>query len=174
MTATVQRLRTEQSREQLEDLGSLRQAVDLFGEALPEDVTQRIRAILDYNLADQTGWAFTMVDANLFAEYVRHLRLHSSRPLLAVQLLAELIRSLPDDSNEVQASRAELAQQVGCDPADLSRLISEMEHAGIVTRERDGRGVRYKVDPRLGTHLAGKRPGPKSSPKKRRSKLAPV
>jgi DNA-binding transcriptional ArsR family regulator len=186
MPATVRRLRTRRDREQQEALHHLREVVSNLADALPGDVLQRIGTLIDRRLLSQDRWSFVMVNADLYAEYVRYLRQHSSRPLLALQLLAELIRSLPDDSNEVQATRAELARRVGCDPANLSRLITEMEEAGIVSRERDGRGVRYTVNPLLGTHLAGKardnaqgqapdlKLEPKPSSKKRRPKLVPV
>jgi DNA-binding transcriptional ArsR family regulator len=186
MPATVRRLRTSQDREQQEALRHLRGVVNSLADALPGDVLQRIGTLIERRLSSQDRWSFVMVNADLYAEYVRYLRQYSSRPLLAVQLLAELIRALPDDSNEVQASRAELARRVGCDASNLSRLITEMQEAGIVSRERDGRGVRYLVNPLLGTHLAGRardnaqaqapkpKLEPKSSPKKRRPKLVPI
>ena len=96
-----------------------------------------------------------MVEPNLYARVVRHLTKHSRRPLKAVTLWAELFTVLPDDSNEVLVSREELAERVGVAPRTLSELMTELEAIGAVYRRREGRGVRYYVNPVLGTHLAG-------------------
>jgi hypothetical protein len=155
MVAVVRRLRTRRDRDQQAALRHLRALIDDLAAELPPDVLYRVGTFLDRKIASEAKWTFTMVNAPLYAEYVRYLREHSKRPLLALQLLAELIASLPDDSNTVEASREELADRVGCAPERISELISEMEVAGIVAREKVGRGVRYIVNPLLGTHLAG-------------------
>jgi MarR-like DNA-binding transcriptional regulator SgrR of sgrS sRNA len=61
----------------------------------------------------------------------------------------------PEDSNEVQATRQELADLVGCSPREITIVMKELESLNAVHRARDGRGVRYYVDARFGTHLAG-------------------
>jgi CTP-dependent riboflavin kinase len=99
--------------------------------------------------------ALTEPNAPLYAAYVTYLTEHSRRPLKAVRLLAQLIASLPDDSNEARITRQELAERVGCTPEDISAIMTEMERAGIVERRRTGRGVTYVVDANLGTHLTG-------------------
>jgi DNA-binding transcriptional regulator YhcF (GntR family) len=155
MPAAVRRLRTRRDLAQQEALRRLRTMVDELAASLPPDVLNRVGTLLDRKIASSGKWVFTMVNAPLYAEYVRYLREHSRRPLLSLQLLAELIAALPDDSNEVDASREDLAARVGCAPNTISELISEMELAGIVARERSGRGVRYVINALLGTHLTG-------------------
>ena len=96
-----------------------------------------------------------MVEPRLFADVVAHLHRHSRRPLKAVELWTRLFSYLPDDGNEVQATRTELARMVEVQPSAVSEIMGELEAVGAVYRRKEGRGVRYFVNPLLGTHLAG-------------------
>jgi hypothetical protein len=175
MPAAVRRLRTKRDADQQQALRRLRQVVDELAGALPADVIQRVETLVDRRIASERRWHFTMVNAPLYAAYVAFLTEHSRRPLKAVRLLAELIASLPDDSNEVQATREDLATRIGCRLQELSALMTEMERAGIVERRRTGRGVAYIVDPNLGTHLTGAtRAQAQAHAERRRAELALV
>jgi len=123
----------------------------LHGVEGAEDVV----AFVERKLSAARGWKFVMIEPRLNAEVVRHLTRHSRRPLKAVELWAELFAFLPPDGNEVTADRDELARTVGIQPQDVSEIMGELEAVGAVYRRREGRGVRYFVNPLLGTHLAG-------------------
>src|SRR4051794_38686139 len=112
-------------------------------------------AHVERKLAATRGWGFVMVDPVAYAEVIQHLTDHSRRPLKAVNLFTRLFSHLPPDGNEVLCSREELARVVGCDLSHVSAIMRELEAVGAVYRRREGRGVRYFVNPRLGTHLAG-------------------
>jgi hypothetical protein len=112
-------------------------------------------AHVERKLAAGRGWGFVMVDPLAYAEVNAHLRRHSRRPLVAMELFSRLFSYLPPDGNEVMADRAELARVTGCAATDVSEIMGELEAVGAVYRRREGRGVRYFVNPRLGTHLAG-------------------
>jgi DNA-binding transcriptional ArsR family regulator len=86
---------------------------------------------------------------------VEHLLEHSKRPQKAVRLFTRLFTVLPADGNEITASRSELARMAGIAPSSVSEIMGELEAVGAVYRRREGRGVRYFVNPLLGTHLAG-------------------
>ncbi len=96
-----------------------------------------------------------MIDPTLYHEVVVRLTETSNRPLLAVKLWSLLFSKLPPDSNEVQATREELAHDLGCRPAAVSEIMGELERLDAIYRQREGRGVRYIVNPLLGTHLTG-------------------
>ena len=113
------------------------------------------RAVVERKLAATRGWGFVMVEPVAYAEVVAHLRRHSRRPLVAMELFTRLFSYLPPDGNEVVADRDELARVVGCTADHVSEIMGELEAVGAVYRRREGRGVRYFVNPRLGTHLAG-------------------
>ncbi|MFL5338422.1 MAG: helix-turn-helix domain-containing protein, partial [Geminicoccaceae bacterium] len=62
---------------------------------------------------------------------------------------------LPPDGDTVVAEQAEIAAAAGCAPADVSRMMRDLEKAGAVTCRRPGRLVIYEVNPMLGSPLAG-------------------
>jgi hypothetical protein len=96
-----------------------------------------------------------MVEPTLNSEVVDWLTYNSHRPLVAVRLWIKLFQHLPPDSNDVRATREELAAMVGCEPAHVSTIMGELESIGAVYKRREGRSVRYFVHPSLGTHLTG-------------------
>ena len=131
----------------------------LQGVAVPPGAEKCLSHLLDFldrELSAERHWTFTMVETTLFDEVATYLAAHSKRPKKALLLWCKLFRFLPSDSNEVQASRDELARLLNVKPQDISEIISEMEEIGAVYRRPDGRGVRYYVNPLLGTHLSGR------------------
>jgi DNA-binding transcriptional ArsR family regulator len=152
----VVRLRTRRDAKEQTGLEALRDVLqDMAAAGAPSGVVDRLVAVVERELASRRGWGFVMVEPNLNAEVVAHLAKHSRRKLTAVQLWARLFEVLPPDSNEVLVSRAELARLVGCEPRTVSEIMGELEEIGAVYRQKEGRGVRYFVHPRLGTHLTG-------------------
>ena len=116
----------------------------------------RVETLIDRHERTLNGWSFVMVEPNLYSQIVDRLTSgHSKRPLLAVRLWARLFSKLPPDSNEVQATREELAQELGCRADHVSQIMVELEKLGAVYRRKEGRGVRYLVHPKFGTHLTG-------------------
>jgi CRP-like cAMP-binding protein len=123
----------------------------LGGVAGAEDVAR----LVERKLAAARGWRFVMVDPVAYADVVGHLRRHSRRPLVAMELFTRLFSYLPPDGNEVMADREELARAAGCTPNNVTDVMRELEAVGAVYRRKEGRGVRFFVSPMLGTHLAG-------------------
>lgn len=41
----------------------------------------------------------------------------------------------------------DVAQKVGITERQVQRIVAELEQAGVLTRERDGRRNRYRIDP---------------------------
>ena len=152
----VARLRTRRDLEEDRQLARLRGEIERgAGHGLPVDLARGLLHLIDRKRASRNGWSFILVEPGLFADVTAYLTDHSRRPLKAVNLWTRLFAYLPEDSNEVTATRAELARIVGITPADVSQIMGELEAIGAVRRERYGRGVRYLVHPALGTHLAG-------------------
>jgi DNA-binding transcriptional ArsR family regulator len=150
----VARLRTRQDRKEqttLEELRGLLQSIS----GTPPAVRERLVAVVERELSARRGWRFIMVEPRLYAEVVIYLAEHSRRKLTALKLWALLFETLPPDSNEVVADREELARAANCQPRHVSEVMSELEAIGAVYRRKEGRSVRYFVNPRLGTHLTG-------------------
>src|SRR3954463_14845504 len=153
MPAMIHRLRTKAARQAEAAVSQLRLTLDEL--PLPPDVAERIGTILDRHERARNGWSFTMVNTDLYHRVVVHLTEHAKRPMLALNLWSLLFTKLPPDSDEVQASRTDLAKELRCAPSEISECIGELEKIGAVYRKRDGRSVRYAVNPLLGTHLSG-------------------
>ena len=145
----VTRLTTRRDARKQTTLEAVRDMLD--GVVGAEDVA----AFVERKLAAGRGWKFVMVDPVTYASVVRRLLAHSRRPQKAVLLLANLFQFLPPDGNEVLADRDELARVTDCSPTHVSEIMGELEAIGAVYRRKEGRGVRYFVNPLLGTHLAG-------------------
>ena len=109
-----------------------------------------------------------MVEPVAYADVIAHLRRHSRRPLVAMELFTRLFSYLPPDGNEVLADRAELARVVGCTPTHVSEIMGELEAVGAVYRRREGRGVRYFVNPRS-ARTSPAPPATAPRPRRRRS-----
>ena len=150
----VTRLRTRRSTVEQAALGD---ALDVLRGLAGDDGGNLDRAatLVERELSARSGWRFIMVEPRLNAAVVAHLLERSHRPQQAVRLWAELFALLPPDGNEVRATRAELAQLVGVQPRAVTEIMGELEAIGAVYRRKEGRGVRYYVNPVLGTHLAG-------------------
>ena len=116
---------------------------------------EELAALAERKLAAARGWKFVMVEPRLYADTVEYLIKHSQRPQKAVVLFTRLFSYLPADGNEVMADRDELARIADCTPNHVTDIMRELEAVGAVYRKREGRGVRYFVNPKLGTHLAG-------------------
>jgi DNA-binding IclR family transcriptional regulator len=87
---------------------------------------------------------------------------NSARPMKAARAWAECFTVLRPDTGEIDARREELADRIGVPPAEISRIMGELETCGAIIRKRErvpgmrGAGiVRYFMNPRVGTHLAG-------------------
>src|SRR3954462_3799521 len=152
----VVRLRTRRDAGERKGLEALRGVLqDMDGSGGPSAVLGRLVEVVERELAAGRGWRFVMVEPRLYAEVVAHLAEHSRRKVTALKLWARLFEVLPPDSNEVLADRTELARLVGCEPRTVSEIMRELEEVGAVYRRKEGRGVRYFVNPVLGTHLSG-------------------
>lgn len=89
----------------------------------------------------------------------------SARPLVAVRLWLRCIGRLDEKTNEILATRQELAESLGVSARDVSRVMAELVRIDAVRREvaRTGRArgagvVRYFLNERVATHYPeGKR-----------------
>jgi DNA-binding transcriptional ArsR family regulator len=151
----VVKLRTRRARAAEAGINRLRSAVLEADDGSSPEIVSRVVTLLERELSARSGWRFIMVEPVLYAQVVNYLAEHSRRKLKAVQLWAQLFTTLPPDSNEVLLSREELAQAIGLQPRTVSEIMGELEAIGAVYRRREGRGVRYFVHPKLGTHLTG-------------------
>jgi hypothetical protein len=164
MPAVIRRLETRPERLKRDQAEQLRGLIQGFPGGLPERALGELLLALDRCTPAAGGeeWPFVMLNPDQNAAVVTWLATRSRRPQLAVRLWALLFRHLRRDTGEVVRSREELAAELAVAPKHVSTVMSELEGIGAISRElvkvsgMRGRGVvRYFMNPRVGTHLAG-------------------
>jgi hypothetical protein len=138
------------------DAGRADQARQLILELdLPPKTRRDCLAAIDRDTSASSEWVFVMLSPHQNAAVIAFLGKNARRPFMAAQLWAELLMYLRVDTGEILRSRAELADTLGVSPRDVSRVMTLLEEADAIWRERNGRGVRYFLNPKVGTHLGG-------------------
>lgn len=164
MAASIRRLRTRPARLRQDESAALRQALLPFVDGDGFKV-QRVEvrvlagellAVVDRETASLNRWSFVMLSPSQNRLVVRHLLRNSRRPLVAVDLWALLFEHLRMDTGEVALRREQMAAALGVEARFVSEVMTELERFGAISRLREGRGVRYFMNPNVGTHLAGK------------------
>ena len=100
-------------------------------------------------------WTFVMLSPSQNSAVVRWLNENSKRPQAATLLWARLFEVIRNDTGEIMQTRDELAQWLGVEPQNLSRIMSELVSINAVRREKRGREVRYFMNSTIATHLPG-------------------
>jgi CRP-like cAMP-binding protein len=161
MTATLHRLKTAPDRLRADKAAELRQMLLAFPD-LPDRAASELLAAIDRSTAAENGWTFVMMSPADNAKVVSWLAQNCKRPVVAVRLWAELFLHLRRDTGEVVQTRDELAETVGAAGQDVSRIMTQLESIGAITRKRQkvagmkGPGmVRYFMNPVIGTHQSG-------------------
>jgi hypothetical protein len=154
MAAQIVRLSTRQKHLRAEQAAQLRQLVIDF-EGLNADAAGRIVAAIDRETAAERGWTFVQLNAAQNAFVVEQLMEHSTRPQMAARLWAKLFLYLRLDTNEIVATRGELAEEIGAHPNHVSAVLGELVRMRAVIREREGRHFRYFMNPLVGTGQSG-------------------
>lgn len=97
---------------------------------------------------------FIMLTATQNAAVTRWLRDHSNRPIAALGLWAELFTAVHPATGEVLLSRADLAARLNIEPKNVSSIMTELASINAIRREKEGRKVRYFMNPGVATHIA--------------------
>lgn len=161
MPAAIVRLHTRPERLRADQAEQLRQMVLAFPN-LPERAVGDIIATIDQQTASTKGWTFVMLSPADNARVVSWIVRNSEKQATAVVLWSVLFLHLRRDTGEIMQTRDELAETVGTRPEHVSRIMSELESFGAISRERikqpgmKGPGiVRYRMNPTIATHQTG-------------------
>ena len=157
MTATIHRFRSHKDRlTEYEGQIARQYVLNLREKGLPDEKIGPIVEFIDQQTASQKGWSFIMLSPKQNAAVVDWLRQHSNRPMAAMATWALCFTALRADTGEICLTRAEIADHVGILPRDVSSIMTELMGIGAIMRYRDGRRVRYFMNPHVGTHLKGR------------------
>lgn len=158
MSAKIERFKSRKQLLQDRDGEDLKQLLlDFASERnLDEDAIGRIVAAVDARTATSEGWTFVMLSPAQNAQVVSWLANNSKRPKVAAVLWAQMFTAMRNDTGEIMLNRNELAKLAKIRPAEVSSIISELVRIGAIIRRRDGRHMRYFMNPNVATHLGQK------------------
>ena len=75
------------------------------------------------------------------------LSTNSARPRQAVKLWTVMAGHADQATGEVTLTRGEIAAKIGGDKTNVSRIVTELEHHGVVSRRQGGQGAPYTIHP---------------------------
>lgn len=160
--ATIIQLDTRPARLRQDQADALRQALLPFAGDLADHVRPLLAAI-DRHTATRNRWTFVMLSPSQNAAVVNFLATHSSRPIVALRLWALTFEHLDMETGEIMLTRDQIAERIGERTEHISHIMTELVDFGAISRRRvkvagmRGQGaVHYFMNPRVGTHLAGK------------------
>lgn len=96
---------------------------------------------------------FIMLHPAQNAAVNRWLREHSKRPIAAMALWAELFTAVHSGTGEILLSREDLAERLGIEPKHVSTIMTELAGINAIVRRKEGRRVRYFMNPNVATHI---------------------
>ena len=125
---------------------------------LPSRTRERVAkvlAVLDGETASIERWSFVMLSPSQNALVVEQLAARSRRYQLATRVWAKCFEHLRVDTGEVMLSRSEFGAALGVSVGHVSEVMSELAELRAIIVVREGRGVRYFMNPNVGGHLTG-------------------
>jgi hypothetical protein len=108
--------------------------------------------------SDPRGWTFIMLSPAQNRAVVHWLHQHSRQPRKAADLWAVFFEYLHFETGEIMLSRDAMAKEIGSDVRTVTRITTELESIGAISRKREPRNgpVRYFMNPNVATHLPNK------------------
>ena len=96
-----------------------------------------------------------MLDRRKNWDAVHWLRQNSKRPGAAMHVWAFLLAEARPGTGAILLTRGEIAGKVGILPDDLSSIMMELVRYGAISRQQEGREVRYFMNPSFFTTTTG-------------------
>lgn len=132
----------------------LRQLMLGFEAEAPRLVAQAL-ALIDRNTVADRGWSFVMLSPAQNRLVVRWINAHAKRPRVSAALWAECFCHMRTDTGEVVMTRAEMMEACGASSPNVSDALTELVGIGALIRHKEGRDVRWFMNPKVGTCLTG-------------------
>lgn len=112
-------------------------------------------ALLDRHTVADKGWSFVMLSPAQNRLVVRWINANAVRPRVSAALWAEFFCHMRTDTGEIVMSRSAMMEAAGASSPHVSHALSELHGMGAVIRHKEGREVRWFMNPRVGTCLTG-------------------
>lgn len=137
-----------------ERAAEVRQMILQLEAEAPRLVGQMVALIDRHTIADR-GWSFVMLSPAQNRLVVRWINANAKRPRVSAALWAEFFCHMRTDTGEIVMSRAQMMEAADASTSHISDALSELLGMGAIIRQREGREVRWFMNPRVGTHLTG-------------------
>jgi hypothetical protein len=137
-----------------ERTAEVRQMILQLEAEAPRLVGQMV-ALLDRHTVADKGWSFVMLSPAQNRLVVRWIHAHAKRPRVSASLWAEFFCHMRTDTGEICMSRTDMMEATAATSAHVSEALSELVGMGAIIRHKEGREVRFFMNPRVGTHLTG-------------------
>jgi len=147
----VTKLSAERVKRRKDEARQIVQQVRRLG--LDAETLDKIDAAAKAHAQSSENWIFVMLSPAQNAEVINWLQTNSKRPHKAVMVWARILEHLRMDTGEIMATRDELAERVGMDSRDLSKTMTELASINAIKRVKEGRNVRYFLNPTIATHM---------------------
>lgn len=140
-------------RKRAEEAKQLVQLARRFG--FDQDTLAKIDETAELHPESRDRERFIMVTTSQNLAVVRWIYEESSRPNKANLLWALIFDHVHPNTGEIMLSRNELAERIDEHPRNISSLMSEFASINAIERRKQGREVKYFLNPNIATHLAG-------------------
>lgn len=147
----VTKLADKRAKQRAKDASEIVNQVRRLG--VDGETLARVHEAAEAHAKTSEQWIFVMLSPQQNAEVIRWINKNSKRPHKAVELWATLLENLRIDTGEITASRSELAARIGVAPRTLSETMTELASINAIRREKEGRAVKYYLNPCIATHL---------------------
>lgn len=119
------------------------------------DVLDQLDRAAELHVEKRDRERFIMVTTSQNLAVVRWISENSARPHKSNLLWALIFDHVHPSTGEIMLSREELAERIGDQPRSVSTLMSEFASINAVERRKEGRQVKYFLNPNIATHLPG-------------------
>lgn len=146
LAAAAREKRAEQSRQ----LVKLARSFGIDGDTL-----DRIDRAAELHVESRDRERFIMVTTSQNLAVVRWISENSVRPHKSNLLWALIFDHVHPNTGEIMLTRTEIAERLDDQPRNVSSLMSEFVSINAIERRKDGRQVKYFLNPNIATHLGG-------------------
>lgn len=103
----------------------------------------------------ENRWIFVMINPAQNFAVLEWLENNSKRPQAAMKIWGLILTALRMDTGEVLLTREQIANRIGIEPDNVSRIMTELAQINAIRREKAGRSVRFFLNPNIATHIPG-------------------
>lgn len=119
------------------------------------DLLKKIDQAAEIHVVARDRERFIMVTTSQNLAVVRWISENSARPHKANLLWALIFDHVHPNTGEIMLTRAEIAERLDDLPRHVSSLMGELASINAIERRKQGREVKYFLNPHIATHLPG-------------------